>query len=460
MSAPSGAAHVDRAGPRAGGGRSAAGEAAPRPPAGLRRLVDLRVRRRHDRGADRGRRLRASILGLKGPAWWHVSGVGRFFNSIHLWAVEMFFFVMVVHLWGKFFMGAWRGGRALTWVTGAVVFLVAIGAAFTGYLSQQNFDSQWIASEGKDGLNSVGIGAYFNVATSARCTPATSSCCRSRWWRWSSGTCCSSAATVSCLRIRRRVRPKRSWTGSRTRRERLANAGAPAPEPDDRGVAWRVRPLRPDQRVRRRARGDHGADRDPGGAVLFARRQAGDDPAVGPFGSRRTSSPPRSRSSTAAARSPPTAPPTTTPRAPAKRSSGSTRRRWPGSTTGSTPPKTSSSIRSEHSRRTRRSSRRSRRTRPPAEPAEALDRRVHGGAREGPLSGRAPGGAAGHYGPVAPMMALAGRPGAERRARRRPADVEPVLPDELHQAAAVPLRRRLLRVPAPRRSTCSAPSGE
>ena len=103
------------------------------------------------------------ILGLKGPAWWHVSGVGKFFNSVHLWAVEVFFFAMVVHLWGKFFMGAWRGGRGPTWVTGAVVFLVAIGAAFTGYLSQQNFDSQWIASEGKDGLNSVGIGAYFNV---------------------------------------------------------------------------------------------------------------------------------------------------------------------------------------------------------------------------------------------------------------------------------------------------------
>ena len=90
--------------------------------------------------------------------------LGRFFNSIHLWAVELFFFAMVVHLWGKFFMGAWRGGRGRTWVTGAIVFLVAIGAAFTGYLSQQNFDSQWIASEGKDGLNSVGIGAFFNVA--------------------------------------------------------------------------------------------------------------------------------------------------------------------------------------------------------------------------------------------------------------------------------------------------------
>ncbi len=103
------------------------------------------------------------ILGLKGPEWWHVTGIGRFFNSIHLWSVELFFFAMVVHLWGKFFMAAWRGGRGRTWVTGAVTFLVAIGAAFTGYLSQQNFDSQWIASEGKDGLNSVGIGSFFNV---------------------------------------------------------------------------------------------------------------------------------------------------------------------------------------------------------------------------------------------------------------------------------------------------------
>ncbi len=25
------------------------------------------------------------ILGLKGPAWWHESGVGKFFNSVHLW---------------------------------------------------------------------------------------------------------------------------------------------------------------------------------------------------------------------------------------------------------------------------------------------------------------------------------------------------------------------------------------
>jgi hypothetical protein len=104
-----------------------------------------------------------TILSLWGPTWWHTSSVGLFVNSLHLWSVELFFFFMVIHLWGKFFMAAWRGNRSMTWVTGAVAFILSIGTAFTGYLSQQNFASQWIGSEGKDGLNSAGVGAFFNV---------------------------------------------------------------------------------------------------------------------------------------------------------------------------------------------------------------------------------------------------------------------------------------------------------
>jgi hypothetical protein len=104
-----------------------------------------------------------SWLAIEGPTWWHTSSLGLFVNSLHLWSVELFFFCMVIHLWGKFFMAAWRGRRAMTWITGAVSFLGSIGAAFTGYLVQTNFDSQWIAGEAKDGLNSAGIGAFFNV---------------------------------------------------------------------------------------------------------------------------------------------------------------------------------------------------------------------------------------------------------------------------------------------------------
>ena len=107
--------------------------------------------------------LTGGILALGGVAWWHVSAVGLFVNSLHLWSVELFFGFMVIHLWGKFWMAAWRGGRALTWVTGVVLFGASIGTAFTGYLSQANFASQWISAQAKDGLNSIGVGAFFNV---------------------------------------------------------------------------------------------------------------------------------------------------------------------------------------------------------------------------------------------------------------------------------------------------------
>jgi ubiquinol-cytochrome c reductase cytochrome b subunit len=103
------------------------------------------------------------LLAIRGPQWWHGSDIGHFVNSLHLWSVEIFFFAMVIHLWGKFFMAAWRGGRALTWMTGVVTFVVSILTAFTGYVSQTNFDSQWISTQAKDGINATGGGAFFNV---------------------------------------------------------------------------------------------------------------------------------------------------------------------------------------------------------------------------------------------------------------------------------------------------------
>lgn len=103
------------------------------------------------------------ILAFEGPAWYHVSDAGKFVNSLHFWSVQMFFVFMVIHLWGKYWMAAWRGNRFRTWATGAIAFVASIATAFTGYLVQTNFDSQWISFEAKDGFNSMGIGAFFNV---------------------------------------------------------------------------------------------------------------------------------------------------------------------------------------------------------------------------------------------------------------------------------------------------------
>jgi hypothetical protein len=102
-------------------------------------------------------------LALGGPDWWHTNPVGHFFNSLHMWSVELFMALLVIHLWAKFWMAAWRGRRALTWMTGVVAFIASVVECFSGYLSQQNFDSQWIATNGKDAFNAVGVGAFFNV---------------------------------------------------------------------------------------------------------------------------------------------------------------------------------------------------------------------------------------------------------------------------------------------------------
>jgi Cytochrome b(N-terminal)/b6/petB len=102
-------------------------------------------------------------IAIGGVDWWHTNSVGHFFNSLHLWSVELFMALIVIHLWGKFWMAAWRGRRAMTWITGVVAFAAAIVECFTGYLSQSNFDSQWISTSGKDAFNPVGVGAFFNL---------------------------------------------------------------------------------------------------------------------------------------------------------------------------------------------------------------------------------------------------------------------------------------------------------
>ena len=102
-------------------------------------------------------------LALGGPDWWRYNPVGHFFNSLHLWSVELFMALLVIHLWGKFWMAAWRGQQAWTWITGVVAFLASVVECFTGYLSHQNFDSQWISTSGKDAFNAVGIGAIWNA---------------------------------------------------------------------------------------------------------------------------------------------------------------------------------------------------------------------------------------------------------------------------------------------------------
>ena len=103
------------------------------------------------------------ILVFRGPFWWHTSEFGLFFNSLHFWSVQIFFFCIFVHFGSSFFTAAWRGGRGFTWMFGALTFFVAILTGLTGYVVQSNYGAQWIGQQAKDAMNAVGLGKALNL---------------------------------------------------------------------------------------------------------------------------------------------------------------------------------------------------------------------------------------------------------------------------------------------------------
>jgi quinol-cytochrome oxidoreductase complex cytochrome b subunit len=103
------------------------------------------------------------VMAVFGPGWYHRAGIGHFVNSMHFWSVQLLFGAIVLHMSTKFFMAAWRDGRRKTWMVGALTFAVVIITEMTGFLSQTNWDSQWIAVQAKDAMNAMGVGAFFNT---------------------------------------------------------------------------------------------------------------------------------------------------------------------------------------------------------------------------------------------------------------------------------------------------------
>lgn len=110
------------------------------------------------------------ILAIFGPEWWLKTQVGAFVDAMHYWSVEAFFLSMLSHFLAVFFTGAFRGKRWLTWMLGVLAFVTSIVTAFTGYASIQDFEAQWITTQGKDAINSTGAGSIFNLLNTGQMT--------------------------------------------------------------------------------------------------------------------------------------------------------------------------------------------------------------------------------------------------------------------------------------------------
>lgn len=75
---------------------------------------------------------------------------GWLIRSIHSWAANLFILSSVIHMFSVFFEKAYRKPREITWVTGMLMFFLALGFGFSGYLLPWNELAYFATKVGTD----------------------------------------------------------------------------------------------------------------------------------------------------------------------------------------------------------------------------------------------------------------------------------------------------------------------
>ena len=87
---------------------------------------------------------------------------GWLVRSIHCWSAHLMIVSLIVHMFSTFFLKAYRPPRELSWVTGFVLFMLALGFGFSGYLLPWNELAFFATSVGTDSMKAVpGIGDWL-----------------------------------------------------------------------------------------------------------------------------------------------------------------------------------------------------------------------------------------------------------------------------------------------------------
>jgi len=63
---------------------------------------------------------------------------GWLIRSIHSWAANLFILAAMIHMFSVYFEKAYRKPREITWLTGMLMFFLALGFGFSGYLLPWN----------------------------------------------------------------------------------------------------------------------------------------------------------------------------------------------------------------------------------------------------------------------------------------------------------------------------------
>jgi cytochrome b6 len=82
---------------------------------------------------------------------------GWLVRSIHCWSAHLMIVSLVVHMFSTMILKAYRKPRELTWVTGFVLFAIALGFGFSGYLLPWNELAFFATAVGTDSVKSVPV---------------------------------------------------------------------------------------------------------------------------------------------------------------------------------------------------------------------------------------------------------------------------------------------------------------
>jgi quinol-cytochrome oxidoreductase complex cytochrome b subunit len=80
---------------------------------------------------------------------------GWFIRQMHAWGANFIVTVLALHLLRVFSYGAYKKPRELTWMAGALLFLITLGFGFTGYLLPWDQLAFWGTTVGSDSTKEV-----------------------------------------------------------------------------------------------------------------------------------------------------------------------------------------------------------------------------------------------------------------------------------------------------------------
>ncbi len=88
---------------------------------------------------------------------------GWLIRSIHSWSANLMVAAALIHMFSVFFLRAYKKPRELTWMTGFVLFILALGFGFSGYLLPWNKLAYFATKVGTEIAGVVPVVGEFTV---------------------------------------------------------------------------------------------------------------------------------------------------------------------------------------------------------------------------------------------------------------------------------------------------------